>query len=449
MIRTLHRRLAALLISAISLALLGASGAALIASERQLSLREESAFLNQLTALTQDVRMERSLANTRLAKAEAVDRLILRVYDNGQPIAFRGGWQPDTPRDDLFARALGAAAQAGVSPDSATDARWTGALRGDRGERYLAAVQSIGGYRSRRAVALLMDMQKQDAERIAQRWLFAAITLGAMAGMAAFGWRFTARAVKPIGAAHDRQNAFLAAASHEFRTPLQVMQSSLDALKSSPTDPVRFTDAMQRELRHMRRLSEDLMLLTGATDARPSTARFGPVELRELAEDAVRDHLDAAAEKQIALTFIEPSTPPPLIEGDAPLLCRAIYVLVDNALCYTQSGGHVEVSIQVERKFLCLHVKDDGPGIAPEHRPFIFDRFYRVDPSRTSRIHSGLGLSIAQQIAVQHNGRLSHHTPSTPVGIVHGASRSVAHIDPRPATPGSLFSLRLPRLPRQ
>ena len=112
MIKSLHQRLALLLILAISLALLTASAAALWVSERQLTLREQAAFLARLDVLAQDVRMERSVSNAQLAKSETTDHLVLAIYDNGRPMSFRGGWQPVTPREELFERAKLAAERA-------------------------------------------------------------------------------------------------------------------------------------------------------------------------------------------------------------------------------------------------------------------------------------------------------------------------------------------------
>lgn len=88
------------------------------------------------------------------------------------------------------------------------------------------------------------------------------------------------------------------------------------------------------------------------------------------------------------------------------MLQRAINVLVDNAICYTQAGGHVKVFAQRQGHEVALIVEDDGPGIAPEHQDRIFERFYRVEKSRTDRAHSGLGLSVACSIAASHGGKI-------------------------------------------
>jgi signal transduction histidine kinase len=155
------------------------------------------------------------------------------------------------------------------------------------------------------------------------------------------------------------------------------------------------------------------MLLTSAQgDVR---SRFGPVEIEALAQEAVLRHLAAASEKRVSLRFEAPATPLPVVEGDALLLQRAIHVLVDNAVCYTQEGGHVTILAARAARRLEFSIEDDGPGIAPEHRAHIFERFYRIDQSRSDRRHSGLGLSIAKEIAELHGGRLSF-SPASPRG---------------------------------
>jgi signal transduction histidine kinase len=88
---------------------------------------------------------------------------------------------------------------------------------------------------------------------------------------------------------------------------------------------------------------------------------------------------------------------------------------VDNAICYIQEGGHVTISAARAARRIEISVEDDGPGIAPEHRTHIFERFYRIDQSRSDRRHSGLGLSIAREIAELHGGGLSF-SPATPRG---------------------------------
>ncbi len=405
MIRALRRKLALLLIAFIALVVLCTAGAALAISEHQLSMREQARFLAHADQVAQDVGIGRLIESAQLAKTEAANDLIISILDNGGPIAFRGGWRPLTERSTLIARAMASA------PEAAQ--RWDGAVTGDHGERYLAAVRRISGYRSAQAVVMLQDMRMEDAQRLKQRFMFAGVALAALAVLALFSWFFTGRAMRPIEEAHKKQNQFVAAASHELRTPLQVIHTAMEAKKLNPPDAERFTEQIFTELTHMGKLTQDLLILTAAPNGK--RGKGDPVESGALILRAFDQHSAAAAQKGVKLSLPNPPAPLPLLEGNELMLQRALNVLIDNAICYTPSGGHVTVAVSMHSRTIEISVQDDGPGIAPEHRPHIYERFYRSDKSRTDRAHSGLGLSIARQIIVNHGGQLTY-SPVKPHG---------------------------------
>lgn len=405
MIATLRRKLAMLLICVVSAVVLGTTWATLMVSEHQLELTEQARLNAQADRIAQDVRMNGIIQTSELAKTEVANNLIISIQDGGAPIPFRGGWQPVTDRDVLFARATASA------PDADYD--WNGVIEGDQGERYLAAIRRIHDYRNARTVVVLQDMRRADAQRLAQRLTYAGIALAALAIISLFCWFFTGRVIHPIQEAHEKQNQFVSAASHELRTPLQVIRINAEALKLNPPNPKPFIEQILSELSHMGRLSEDLLLLT-ATPNR--TAMEGnPVEINELIRNAVEYHAAAAGQKGLQLSAEFPEVLLPLVEGNEAMLLRALNVLIDNAICYTPSGGHVNVSAKLRAREIAVMVEDDGPGVEPEHRERIFERFYRVDQSRTDRAHSGLGLSVARSIVESHGGKLTY-APVKPHG---------------------------------
>jgi len=212
--------------------------------------------------------------------------------------------------------------------------------------------------------------------------------------------------IKPIKEAHEQQNQFVSAASHDLRTPLQVIRVNTEALKLNPPDKDLFLDRILKELTHVGKLSEDLLTLTTAPDE--SAMRGNPVEISDLVNNAVDYYKGAAAQKEIALSSSLPAEPLPLVEGNEAMLQRALNILVDNAVCYTPAGGHIKVEASLQSRNIIISVEDDGPGVAPEHQSRIFDRFYRADKSRTDRAHSGLGLSIAKKVIDDHGGELTY-----------------------------------------
>lgn len=154
--------------------------------------------------------------------------------------------------------------------------------------------------------------------------------------------------IQPIKEAHEQQNQFVSAASHDLRTPLQVIRVNAEALKLNPPDRGRFIDRIFKELTHVSNLSEDLLTLTTAPD--DSAAQGNPVEISDLVNNAVDYYKGTAVQKGISLSSRLPAEALPLIEGNESMLQKALNILVDNAVCYTPAGGH----ITVEASFLSI-----------------------------------------------------------------------------------------------
>lgn len=155
----------------------------------------------------------------------------------------------------------------------------------------------------------------------------------------------------------------------------------------------------------MGRLVSDLLVLA-QSDAGTWSIEPQMVDLDSLlASVAEAGGLLAAKKAQQFLLDLPTSSLPP-VRGDAQRLEQLLTILVDNACTYTQSGGQITLSAQTARRSVFLLVKDNGPGIPRELWSRVFDRFYRADTARGGKDHAGLGLSIAQELARLHGGRL-------------------------------------------
>ena len=124
------------------------------------------------------------------------------------------------------------------------------------------------------------------------------------------------------------------------------------------------------------------------------------------------------------------------MDGDPSWLERLVLNLVDNAITFTPANGRIDVSVARDREMVRLTVRDTGVGIAAEHMPHVFDRFFRADPARSSGGHgAGLGLSLAKWIVDRHHGRVavesepgkgSTFTVFLPLGFARGGPRAAA-----------------------
>lgn len=197
-----------------------------------------------------------------------------------------------------------------------------------------------------------------------------------------------------------QQRQLLADTSHELRSPLTVVLANLDLLRRNMEQHDReiCIGEAAAEAQRMRRLVNDLLLLAQG-DALPAVAR-GHVQLNHIVEEA-----SATAARQDSGCPIHTQADEAVVLGDAERLTQLIRNLLDNALRHTPAGTAIHVSLRACDDMAELSVADAGPGIAPEHLPQIWDRFYRVDKARTRALGgSGLGLAIVKYIAEAHGG---------------------------------------------
>jgi two-component system OmpR family sensor kinase len=199
------------------------------------------------------------------------------------------------------------------------------------------------------------------------------------------------------------QSRFLADVSHELRTPLTSIRGNIDLIRRMGADEESL-NSVQSEVDRMSRMVGDLLMLSRA-EAGTLPLGKAPVEMDTLLLEVMQQAIGLAQGKvEIVIGNLEEAT----VIGDRDRLKQLLLNLVVNALQYTQSGGRVVLSLRIVEDCVHITVSDNGPGIPAEELPHIFDRFYRVEKSRSRGPlgGSGLGLSIAQWIAVGHGGRI-------------------------------------------
>ncbi len=209
----------------------------------------------------------------------------------------------------------------------------------------------------------------------------------------------------------ERQQRFMADASHELRTPVAILRGEAEVALSQQgrsTEEYRESLAvLHQEAERLTHIVEDLFTLTRA-DAGQYPLQRGNFYLDELLAECVHAARTLALAKKITMNFDGASECP--IYADESLLRRMILNLLDNAIKYTRAGGSVTVACRRTGEEYTLSVTDTGPGVPEELQPRIFERFFRADEAR-SRSDSdgggaGLGLAISRWIAEAHGGRL-------------------------------------------
>lgn len=224
-----------------------------------------------------------------------------------------------------------------------------------------------------------------------------------------------------LQAAFERQRQFVADASHELRTPLTIVNletSRALAARRSQKEYERALRVVHSENEFMSHLVNDLLTLARMDNGQVPLEKK-PLDLSDVAVDAIDRLTPLAARKGVRLETGD--LPETRMRGDRQSLMQMISNLIENAIKYTD-GNNKKVCIEtgVTDGHAWVRVSDNGPGIAPEHFPHLFDRFYRVDKARARAMDedlnapggSGLGLSIIQWIAQAHGGEV--HVESTP-----------------------------------
>jgi len=208
----------------------------------------------------------------------------------------------------------------------------------------------------------------------------------------------------------NRMRRFVADASHELRTPLTSIRGFAELYRQgavgSPQVTRRLMERIEAEGARMGVLVEDLLLLARLDQQRPLS--ITPVDLAEIAGDAVHDARAVQPSRPIALHLDEALDEVPVVLGDEGRLRQVLGNLVTNALTHTPEDVRVTLTVAqdpADPEFLLLRVADQGPGMDPADAGHAFERFFRVDTSRTRAAGgTGLGLAIVASLVAAHGG---------------------------------------------
>ncbi|WP_033795458.1 HAMP domain-containing sensor histidine kinase [Bacillus sp. H1a] len=222
------------------------------------------------------------------------------------------------------------------------------------------------------------------------------------------GFFLAGRALIPIQNSWEKQQQFVSDASHELRTPLAVIQSKTDILFQSPSatieEKVLDISTISKECRRLSKLVANLLLLA-RSDSNQIEMDKKTFELDKLLEEIVDPYKEIASyqEKEMMLN-VERNI---LFMGDRERIHQMMVILLDNAMKYTNEGGHIQINCAQTSSSIRIQVKDNGIGVKEEDSPKLFDRFYQGDKARSSSEGAGLGLSIANWIVDKHYGKIS------------------------------------------
>lgn len=403
--RTLRAHLITIYVVTIAGILAAMLAVVLLLSARELEQKNRENFQTLVTAICDDLQNGNVVSHSNLRKLESENRLLLRISDNGKTLLYNDSDQPD--KVALLAVVEETARPAGYDVNSLplSNARRTSAPQEFRisGTRYLGSVSIVpteNGYRT------LSAAQQLDRNGLWPSLLYCVSYLAGVLILGGVGARLIDRALQPAVESRVRQRQFIAAASHELRSPLAVIAANAAVLPQGARESAA-AGVITAECERMSRLIGDLLLLASA-DAHTWTVQTEPLELDTLLLNVYEAYAPVYQKNGYSLRLELPEDALPRVRADGERLRQVLGILLDNALAYgvTPERRTVELKAFVQRQKTAICVVDHGLGLSAAQKTRVFDRFYRGDASRGSKQHFGLGLSVAQELVALQKGTL-------------------------------------------
>lgn len=220
-------------------------------------------------------------------------------------------------------------------------------------------------------------------------------------------WLMTRRTLAPVQRIHEQQKQFVSDVAHELRTPLSIMSGELEvALRKEriPADYQQVLTSNKQETDRLIELAENLLFLARDDQGRQAI-EFEKVDITDLIGSVIASLQTESTKKEIAVHF-EPEEEPTFARGQPAMLRRLFFNIINNAIHYTPLKGDIWVSLSTGKQYAQVKIKDNGIGISPEDQEKVFNRFYRVDDSRSQTKGYGLGLAICKSIVELHRGKI-------------------------------------------
>lgn len=386
--------------------------ACLFISEKGAKENSYTAFTNNVHSCLTHLEGSMTLSHQWLLQVKSAYGIQIEIRDNGNPLFFNklNPEEENTSAFELAAR-LSRETQ-GLDLDNPGSVTTITKSTLFRMNDYYACTALIPKEKGVLSIIILYPLEVLNRQLASQRLSFFITVLAAIAALAVFSWFFTQKMIRPLEKSRRKQTEFIASASHELRSPLSVILSSIQAMDGANEENIhRFSSVIQKEGNRMAHLINDMLSLANA-DNHSWSILPSPCELDTLLLDTYEKYEPLMKEKKLSLDISLPEVPLSPCRCDASRITQVLGILLDNALSYVPAGGRIKLSLEEGIKDFCLSVADNGPGIPDEVKDSIFERFYRADASRNDKQHFGLGLCIAREIIHLHKGSLRiNNTP--------------------------------------
>lgn len=413
MFKKVHIRLTLLCAGITAVIMIIMSLCYLYVSESGLYRNQFQSFSNDVNTIATNLEQQVVISTEWLSKMEAQGNYSFFIFDNGVPFLYNQlGSEENALKNELLEESKADSYIIREEPSSSLLTPYTFThlefqfTSVSTNAKYFGSVITMGKDSSTLEIIVLFSLESLQKQIQEQRIRFVLIDIAAIFLLSVFSWIFTGKLLKPVAENQQKQVQFVASASHELRTPLAVILSAAECCKTAPAKKQEgFLKTISQEGLRMSALVNDMLTLSQSDNYR-FPIQLQPVELDTLLMNSYEAFETLAKEKSLALSIHLPEKALPLCSADPERISQVLSILILNAISYTPEGGKIELSLSHSKEHFHISVKDNGIGISDKDKKKIFDRFYRVEKSRSAKEHFGLGLSIAYEIIKAHNGNI-------------------------------------------
>lgn len=385
----------------------------LLYADSNLRSNYYNSFLTQLNSILIQLQEQDCISHQWLSKLQENGHFQLFLYDNGTPVSYQSYHNSretkklaeETANNALYKHNIDIFSTEPCQIITHTEYNFTSSQKQD----FYVSAGIIPKKNGRLSFLILFTTYHMQSQIVNMRLVICFAGIAAILLLFIFSWHFTKRMIIPLEKSQKEQTLFIAAASHELRSPLTVLRSGIEVLRQTddPGEQSHFLDLMYEESTHMQNLTNNLLLLANAD------SKHMPLDMQNCQPDGLLINIyekyeSIAAKKQIALSISLPEELLPDCYCSREKITQVFSILMDNALSYTHPGGEISISVQLVKPYLVFSFSDTGYGVPDEEKELVFKRFYRSghSHSRTDKEHFGLGLCIAKEIVNAHKGKI-------------------------------------------
>lgn len=391
---------------------------------RNQTLKQEKQTIeNAISMVSYKLISSNIVEDSWISDQENLYHAIIHIEDNGLPFLYGVTEEQSKNRTAIIKKAKEKALSFGIDtthyPIRFTDENITPIFKisNKNGALYYACTSQIVNTNSWQTITIIKDFST-----ILDKLRFLAMLVLGICILSIFlflcmSWYITGKMLAPLEENQQKQKEFIAAASHELRSPLAVIRATVYGIQNAMErkenrgeknwllEAKEQLSDMDQEAIRMSKLIDSLLTLASAGTGN-WTIHKKKTDLETFLIEAYDSFSRLMILKHIKFDLILPENPLPEISFDADRILQVLRILMDNAITYTPENSTIALRTGIQKQYIYLDVMDDGPGISDSHQKHIFDRFYQADFSRSDKNHFGLGLCIGKEIMELHGGGL-------------------------------------------